>query len=236
MSYDLLPLLDARRLTKGFTLHTQGGSEIPVLQDVSLMIYPGEGLALTGASGAGKSTLMRCLYGNYRVDQGEIWIRHRESWLDLTRISPQQMQQVRRETLGYVGQFLRVIPRVPALQVVVEPLLELGVDPDQAQAQAEEMLIRLGVPERLWSLSPTTFSGGERQRINLARAFLAPAWILLLDEPTSALDPHNRRVVVDLIQERRAAGVAVIGIFHDDEVRHQVCDRRFQLGTCLSSV
>ncbi len=236
MSYNLLPVLKARNLIKGFTLHTQGGSEIPVLNNISLVVYPGEGLGLTGASGSGKSTLMRCLYGNYRVDGGEIWIRHREEWLDLVRISPYQMQQVRRETLGYVSQFLRVIPRVPALQVVAEPLLELGIDRQSAKDKAEEMLTRLHVPERLWSLSPTTFSGGEKQRINLARAFLSPASLLLLDEPTSALDPRNRQGVVQLIQERRAAGVAVIGIFHDDEVRRQVCDRELKMGHCLCPV
>lgn len=236
MFYDPLPLLQVRKLVKGFTLHIQGGSEIPVLEDVSLLVYPGEGVALAGASGAGKSTLMRCLYGNYRVDHGEIWIRHRDDWLDLVQSSPQQIRQVRVETLSYVSQFLRVIPRVSAVMVVAEPLLELGIDPQIAQQKAEEMLARLNIPERLWSLSPTTFSGGERQRINLARAFLSPASVLLLDEPTSALDAINQQIVVDLILERRAAGTAVIGIFHDDQIKDQICGRQLQLDRQMSLI
>lgn len=223
------PLLDARKLVKRFTLHTQGGSEISVLEGISLQIYPGEGVSLTGASGTGKSTLMRCLYGNYRVNHGEIWIRHRREWVDLVRISPQTMRQVRLETLGYVSQFLRVIPRVSALQVVAEPLLDLGWDHRQAWSRAEEILAQLNLPERLWSLSPTTFSGGEKQRINLARALLSPASVLLLDEPTSALDPTHRQRVVTLLQERQQAGVAVIGIFHDEETRRQICNRELNL-------
>lgn len=221
-------LLQAQNLTKHFTLHHQGGIHLPVLQDVSLDLYAGECLALTGASGCGKSTLMRSLYGNYRVDRGSIWVQHDHQWVDLPQLQPHELIAVRQKTIGYVSQFLRVIPRVSALAVTAEPLIELGVSPETAYAQARALLQRLNLPERLWSLSPTSFSGGEKQRINIARTFSIPYPILLLDEPTSALDPLNREVVVQLIEERKAAGCALIGIFHDDEVRDRVCSRQFR--------
>ncbi|MEO1180230.1 MAG: ATP-binding cassette domain-containing protein, partial [Cyanobacteria bacterium J06636_28] len=133
--------------------------------------------------------------------------------------------EIRQQTLGYVSQFLRVIPRVPAVDVAAEPLMELGVEAEVAQTKVRDLFSRLNLPERLWELSPTTFSGGEKQRVNIARAFSVDYPILLLDEPTSALDAANREGVMQLIEERKAQGCAMVGIFHDDEVRERVCDR-----------
>jgi alpha-D-ribose 1-methylphosphonate 5-triphosphate synthase subunit PhnL len=209
-------------IDKSFTLHTQGGVAISVLQGVSLTLQAGDCVVLSGPSGSGKSTFMRCLYGNYRADRGAIWIKHQGVWWDLIQLEPHQLLEVRRHTLGYVSQFLRVIPRVPALEVAAEPLLELGRDPAVAYATVKQLFTRLNLPDRLWSLSPTTFSGGEKQRVNLARALSVPYPILLLDEPTSALDPVNRQVVLDLLLERKAQGSALIGIFHDAEIRSQL--------------
>ena len=222
--------LQAENLFKGFTLHHQGGIHLAVLQGVSLFVEAGECVALVGASGSGKSTLMRSLYGNYRVDSGSIWVRHEETWVDLPTLQPHELIAVRQKTIGYVSQFLRVIPRVPALEVAAEPLMELGYSLDAACDQVRELFLRLNLPERLWSLSPTTFSGGEKQRVNIARAFSVNYPILLLDEPTSALDGVNREAVVQLIEERKAQGCAMIGIFHDDEVRDRVCNRVLTFG------
>lgn len=223
-------LLYAENLHKGFTLHSQGGVRIPVLQGASLQVASGEGVALVGPSGSGKSTLMRSLYGNYRIDSGAIWVNHRGQWLNLPTLQPHELIEVRRQTIGYVSQFLRVIPRVPALAVAAEPLIDLGWEPEAAYDVVRVLFTRLNLAERLWQLSPTTFSGGEKQRVNIARAFAVDYPLLLLDEPTSALDAANREVVMELIEERQERGCAIVGIFHDDEVRDRVCNRQFTLG------
>lgn len=223
-------LLQADQLHKSFVLHHQGSVKLPVLQGVSLTVNPGECVALQGPSGSGKSTFMRSLYANYRVDSGSIWVRHKGGWVDLPQIEAHRLIDVRQQTLGYVSQFLRVIPRVPAIEVAAEPLMELGVEADVAQAKVRDLFSRLNLPERLWELSPTTFSGGEKQRVNIARAFSVDYPILLLDEPTSALDAVNREGVMQLIEERKAQGCAMVGIFHDDEVRERVCDRTLTFG------
>jgi alpha-D-ribose 1-methylphosphonate 5-triphosphate synthase subunit PhnL len=202
---------------------------IPVLEGVELDVAPGECVALAGPSGAGKSTLMRLLYGNYGAGAGRILIRHRGAEIDLAAADARLVREVRRETLGYVSQFLRVIPRVPTLDIVAEPLQARGMAGEAARARAAELLARLNLPPRLHGLPPATFSGGEQQRVNLARGFAPGYPVLLLDEPTASLDAGNRAVVIGLIAAAKAAGTAVIGIFHDTEVRDQVADRLFEV-------
>lgn len=216
-----MAMIELSGVGKSFTLYNQGGAVIPVMAGAELSVAPGECVALTGASGAGKSTLMRMIYGNYRANAGQILV----GGVDVARAEPRVIIQLRREVLGYVSQFLRVVPRVPTLDVVAEPLLALGVEEDQARARAAELLARLNIPERLWSLSPTTFSGGEQQRVNIARGFAHDYPALLLDEPTASLDPVNREVVLGLIEAAKARGAAIVGIFHDAEARERVCDR-----------
>ncbi len=218
-------LLRAEGLGKTFTLHLQGGVTLPVLADVALDLHAGECVALAGPSGAGKSTLLRCLTGNYGADAGRILVRHAGGVVDLATADPRTVRALRRDTIGHVSQFLRVIPRVPALDIVAEPLLARGVAPEAARARARALLLRLNVPERLHALPPATFSGGEQQRINLARGFAADYPILLLDEPTASLDSANREAVIALIAEAKARGAAMAGIFHDSEVRDRVADR-----------
>jgi alpha-D-ribose 1-methylphosphonate 5-triphosphate synthase subunit PhnL len=208
-------------LSKSFCLHNQGGAVIPVMAGAALTVAPGECVGLVGQSGAGKSTLMRMVYGNYLAAGGSIYV----GGLDVTKAAPRDIIRLRRETLGYVSQFLRVVPRVPTLDVVAEPLRQLGVEADVARAKAADLLARLNIPDRLWSLSPTTFSGGEQQRVNIARGFAHGYPALLLDEPTASLDARNRAVVLDLIAEAKARGAAILGIFHDEAARMQVCDR-----------
>lgn len=214
-------MIEIENLSKSFTLHNQGGATIPVMAGAHLNVAPGECVALTGASGAGKSTLMRMIWGNYLAESGSI----RVGGLDITRAAPREIIALRRDTLGYVSQFLRVVPRVPTLRVVAEPLLALGVSEAQAEARAADLLAQLNIPRRLWSLSPTTFSGGEQQRVNIARGFVHGYPALLLDEPTASLDATNREVVLRLIEEAKARGAAIVGIFHDEAARARVCDR-----------
>ena len=225
----MTPLLWTEDLAKDFTLHLQGGTRIPVLRHVDLTVQPGECVALSGPSGAGKSTLMRCLYGNYGAGSGRVMLRHGGEAVDLTTADARQVRAIRRDSLGYVSQFLRVIPRVPCLDIVAEPLVARGVPQAEARDRARALLLRLNLPERLHGLPPATFSGGEQQRVNLARGFAPFYPVLLLDEPTASLDAANREVVIGLIAEAKQAGAAIIGIFHDVEVRDRVADRLFEV-------
>ena len=216
-------------LAKSYTLHLQGGARIPVLQGVDLSVRAGECVALAGPSGAGKSTLMRCLYGNYGAGAGRILLATGAGEVDLAQADARMLRALRRDVIGYVSQFLRVIPRVASLDIVAEPLIARGVAREAAQAQARGLLSRLNMPEKLHGLPPATFSGGEQQRVNLARGFAPHYPVLLLDEPTASLDAANREVVIALIEEAKARGSAIVGIFHDSEVRERVADRQFEV-------
>ncbi len=218
-------MIEIEGLAKTFTLHNQGSAVINVMEGAGFAVAAGECVALTGASGAGKSTLMRMIYGNYRAAAGAIRIGS----VDVAQAAPRDILALRRHTLGYVSQFLRVVPRVPTVDVVAEPLLSIGVDESTARTRAMALLERLNLPERLWSLSPTTFSGGEQQRVNIARGFAHAYPAMLLDEPTASLDPENRAVVLALIAEAKARGAAIIGIFHDTEARARVADREIDV-------
>jgi len=222
--------LRAIGLHKTFTLHNQGGLRLPVLNGADLAVASGECVVLHGPSGIGKSTLLRALYGNYLVERGHILIRHQGQVVDMATAPPRIVLDVRRRTIGFVSQFLRVIPRVATLDLVTEPLRRLGVEPEVARERAESLLDRLAIPRRLWSLPPATFSGGEQQRVNIARGLIAEHPILLLDEPTAALDGGNRDAVIDLIVASRERGTAIVGIFHDEYVRDAVATRIVEMG------
>jgi len=213
-------MIQISNLSKSFTLHNQGGTVIPVMQGANLSVASGTCLGLMGASGSGKSTLMRMIWGNYLAASGSILVGD----VDVAQAAPRQIIALRRGTLGYVSQFLRVVPRVPTLDVVADPLLTLGVPVAEARDRAARLLAQLNIPERLWALSPTTFSGGEQQRVNIARGFVHPYPALLLDEPTASLDAVNREVVLTLIEAAKRRGAAIIGIFHDEGARARLCD------------
>ena len=220
-----MPLLEVRGVSKSFTLHLRGGVVLPVVRNASLTVAAGECVALTGPSGAGKSSLLRMVYGNYRVDQGTIRIRGSNTTVDVAAATPREIVGLRQNVLGYVSQFLRVIPRVTTLDLVIEAGRSNGLAAEEADRGARTLLTRLHVSERLWSLPPATFSGGEQQRVNIARGFVGDHEILLLDEPTASLDAANRDAVVELIVERKRSGRALLGIFHDEDVRDRIADR-----------
>jgi alpha-D-ribose 1-methylphosphonate 5-triphosphate synthase subunit PhnL len=223
--------LRVRGLAKTFVLHHRDGVALPVFAGVDLDLRAGECVALAGPSGSGKSTLMRCLYGNYAPSAGTVRLRVGDGWLDLVAAPPREVVEARRTRLGYVSQFLRVIPRVPAESLVAEPLRRLGCDGAEALDRARGLLARLNLGEALWRLPPATFSGGEQQRVNVARGLIAPREVLLLDEPTASLDAANRDVVVALIREALARGTAVVGIFHDEAVRTALVTRAFEVAS-----
>jgi len=223
------PALVVEGLHKTFTLHTQGGIQLPVLRGVDLAVFPSECVALMDPSGSGKSTLLRAIYANYRPQRGRILVVHAGDRVDMAGAGPRELLAVRRRTIGYVSQFLRVIPRVPTLDVVIEPLRAFGVLREAAVERGRALLERLRIPERLWSLSPVTFSGGEQQRVNLARGFIADFPILLLDEPSASLDAAGRAIVVELIRDACARRAAIVGAFHDREVREAVATRAVTL-------
>lgn len=223
------PLIELNGVSKSFTLHNQGGITLPVLSCIDLTVSSGECVVISGSSGAGKSSLLKCIYGNYLTTQGSIVVGQETNRVDVTTSAPREIVNLRRRQLGYVSQFLRVVPRVPALEVVMEPLIMLETELAEARDKSEKLLSRLNIPERMWSLAPSTFSGGEQQRINLARSFVVDYPILLLDEPTASLDAVNKDVVVSLINEAKVRGAALLGIFHDREVRDLVADREIML-------
>ena len=210
---------------KSFTMHLRDGIRLPVVADVSFSVAAGECVVLGGPSGIGKSSLLKMIYGNYAVDSGQILVTHRDRIVDLATADPRTVLDVRRQTMGYVSQFLRTVPRVAAIDVVAEPLLARGVTVAEARDKAAELLAQLNLPQELWQLPPATFSGGEQQRVNIARGFITEHTVLLLDEPTASLDAKNRAVVVGMIEEKKKAGVALLGIFHDEEVREAAADR-----------
>jgi alpha-D-ribose 1-methylphosphonate 5-triphosphate synthase subunit PhnL len=218
-------MIDISNAEKTFTMHLQGGVQLPVVRGVSFQVEPGECVVLSGPSGAGKSSILKMIFGNYRCDGGRIGIRHRGNLVDLASAEPRQVLSVRRDTIGYVSQFLRAVPRVATIDVVAEPLVVTGTARTEAREWAGRLLRRLNIPERLWALPPSTFSGGEQQRVNIARGFISDLPILLLDEPTASLDAANRAVLVELIDEKKRNGVAMVAIVHDDEIRHLIADR-----------
>lgn len=233
------PLLQLTGVAKRFTLHNQNGMELSVLANANLSVSAGECVVLDGPSGMGKSTLLKMIYANYRTSAGSIAVAlPGRAPLEVSQATPRELVRLRKDTIGYVSQFLRVIPRVPALDVVAEPLMEDAGDApgmlESAREQARALLTRLRIPERLWRLPPATFSGGEQQRINIARNMIKARPLLLLDEPTASLDAANTQTVIDLIREATAGGAAIVGIFHDAQVGNAVATRRVNVANFRS--
>ena len=218
-------MIQIKNLNKSFELYNQNNTNINVFKNINFRVNKGEVVALTGNSGTGKSTLLKLIYGSYVISKGDVLI----SDINIRKSSPRDILKLRKNKLGYVSQFLRVVPRVPTIDVVIEPLLEIGCEKKIALKKAQEILERLNIPKNLWNLSPLTFSGGEQQRVNIARGFIHNYPYLLLDEPTASLDQNNKNVVLDLIEEAKLNGSAIIGIFHDETARNKVATREVNL-------
>ncbi len=218
-------MIQIKNLNKSFQLYNQNDTNINVFKNINFRVKKGEVVALTGNSGTGKSTLLKLIYGSYVISKGDVLI----SDINIRKSSPRDILKLRKNKLGYVSQFLRVVPRVPTIDVVIEPLLEIGCEKKIALKKAQEILERLNIPKNLWNLSPLTFSGGEQQRVNIARGFIHNYPYLLLDEPTASLDQNNKNVVLDLIEKAKLNGSAIIGIFHDETARNKVATREVNL-------
>lgn len=223
-----MTLLEVNNLSKNFHIHHLG-REIPVFQNLNFSLSGGQFLLVSGPNGIGKSTLLRCLYRTYLPTGGQALYHSNYGTIDLTRAADIDIVVLRREEIGFVTQFLRPRPRVSALELVAEPLLGSGVTMDAAKAQAETMLENFGLKRDLWPAYPTTFSGGEQQKVNLARALIVPRRLLLLDEPTASLDVATRESLAQRLAELKAQGVAMIGILHHPGDVEALIDGEIQL-------
>ena len=228
---DLTPLmLDVRQLKKDFHMHLVDGRIIEPFSDLSFVVRRGELFMISGKSGAGKTTILKCIYRTYLTTSGEIWYDSQQfGRVDIALASEDIVMQLRERELGFCSQFLKVLPRVPAIDVTAEPLVRRGMLREEARDEAARWLRRLGIEESRWQASPITFSGGEQQRLNLARAFIAAPRLLLLDEPTASLDAVSKAIVVEMISEARAAGVTILTVSHDTAAMQPIADEIFWL-------
>lgn len=228
MNHD--PILQVEGLRKTFTIHHLTRT-IRVFQDLYFTLARGEFLLVAGLNGAGKSTLLRCLYRSYLPTSGHAWFTSRYGQLDLASAADVDIAFLRKHEIGFVTQFLKTRPRVTALELVAEPLLALGISAGAAREEAQEALAFFGVKPDLWTAYPTTFSGGEQQKVNLARALIRPYRLLLLDEPTASLDRKARRALVERLAMLKRQGVAMIAVLHNAEDATGLIDRRLAIET-----
>jgi alpha-D-ribose 1-methylphosphonate 5-triphosphate synthase subunit PhnL len=222
-------IIDVHNLSKAFDLHILSDKRINALYRINMSMAEGEIIGLTGKSGSGKSSLMKCLYRTYLATSGEIRYASRSGVVNLVTASDHEIIELRRAEIRYCSQFLSVIPRVSAIDVVCEILFRTERDKDAARTRAKEILEQVGLPTALWDAYPVTFSGGEQQRINVARAVISRPRLLLIDEPTASLDTRTKDVVIDLIRGLKQNGTSVLCISHDEYTLDKLSDRRLHL-------
>lgn len=223
-------ILEVKNVSKHFHLHIQNNKRIAALEDVSFEMEQGEVLGLTGKSGSGKSSLMKCIYRTYLVNSGAILLRSEHGGvIDLATATEHDVLRVRKSEMFYCSQFLSVIPRVPAVDIVAESLKRKGRSEEEAREVAKDLFSKLGLPRELWDAFPATFSGGEQQRVNIARAIIAAPRFLLVDEPTASLDQKTKDIVIDLVLALKAQGTSVVLITHDAHTLERMADRRLHL-------
>ncbi|NQY22724.1 MAG: phosphonate C-P lyase system protein PhnL [Campylobacteraceae bacterium] len=222
--------LDVKNLHKTFTIHTQGGVKVKAFENINLTVKKGEFLSLYGPSGAGKSSILKTLYRTYTTSSGEInFYTDNGSLINLAKATQSEILKLRKSSIGYVSQFLQILPRLSAVDVVSEQLILKGESEVISRLKAKEMLSYLSIREELFNLSPLSFSGGEQQRVNIAKGIIAPKSLLLLDEPTASLDKTNTMKVIEKLKEIKKQGVAMIGIFHDLEAMQSISDSIYEL-------
>ncbi|HIP82130.1 MAG TPA: phosphonate C-P lyase system protein PhnL [Desulfocapsa sulfexigens] len=223
-------IIDVQGISKVFTLHERDSTQVSGFSDVHFSVNRGELLALTGVSGAGKSSILKSIYRTYLVQSGKILFhRSDKSVVDLATCTESQVLQLRKREIGFVTQFLKILPRISALQAVAAPLMETGVSEQTSLYLAADLLSRLGIREELFHISPLTFSGGEQQRVNIARGVIAPKDLILLDEPTASLDEQSSDRVLSLLEDLKEKGIAMIGIFHDRKKIKRAADKTYEL-------
>lgn len=222
--------LEVRSLAKQFTLHSRGGTLVEGFRDINFTLDNGQLIALSGPSGAGKSSILKTIFRTYLANSGAILFRRNDNTLvDMATCQESQILTLRRREIGFVTQFLKILPRISALDGVAQPLIEIGVPPEVAKQKARDLLTRLGIREELFNLSPLTFSGGEQQRINIARGIIAPKDLILLDEPTASLDEKSSSIVLDLLDDLKQRGIALIAIFHDQRKIDRIADQAIRV-------
>ena len=228
-------LLEIKDLSKSFELHNLG-KQIRAVSSVDIQLNAGEFIGITGKSGSGKSTILKCIYGTYTIQHGEIWYNSKKfGTLNLAVASNREMLYLRKHEIGYVSQFLSVMPRTTARQLVKQAILEMGDDHDVAEKETEKILAHFELDQELWDSYPTTFSGGEKLRLNIARAMVKKPRLLLLDEPTASLDHDSKLKVKLLIEQLMNEGTTMLGIFHDLEFMNDLCDREYNMQNGLFS-
>ncbi|MEM6829424.1 MAG: ATP-binding cassette domain-containing protein [Bacteroidota bacterium] len=223
-------ILDVQNLSKNFLLHILNDKKIEALDKLSFRLMKGEIIGLMGKSGSGKSTLMKCIYRTYLPTSGAM-VYHSEKYgkIDLVQASDFQIIALRKSEITYCSQFLSVIPRVSAVDVVSETLVAKGASWEYARGVSKEFLSQLGLAEELWDAYPSTFSGGEQQRINVARAIISKPGFLLIDEPTASLDQKTKDVVIDKILDLKNSGTSILCISHDEYAIKKMADRVIEL-------
>jgi alpha-D-ribose 1-methylphosphonate 5-triphosphate synthase subunit PhnL len=223
-------MLVVKNLSKQFIMHIRGGARISSFSGVSFEARQGSLLALTGPSGIGKSSLLKCIYRTYLPSSGQILYRSADGGeIDLAVAGDWDILNLRRTEIGYVSQFFHVMPRIPAREILMEPLVTRGVSREEAREQAEVMLSKVGLEKSLWEMYPSTFSGGEKQRLNILHAVITKPRLLLLDEPTASLDQGYKEKVMEMILALKAEGAAMIGVFHDRDALLCLSDSRYDL-------
>jgi alpha-D-ribose 1-methylphosphonate 5-triphosphate synthase subunit PhnL len=223
-------MLEVRNLSKWFTMHVRGGCRIESFTDVSFHVKAGSLLAITGPSGIGKSSLLKCIYRTYLPSGGQVFYRSLNfGEVNLACAEERLVIGIRQKEIGYVSQFFHVMPRVPAQKVLMDPLLQRGVPEEEASERATALLSFAGLPRTLWEMYPSTFSGGEKQRLNILHAIITRPRLLLLDEPTASLDAGYKSKVMDLILELKDSGTAMVGVFHDRDALARLSDVRYDL-------
>ena len=223
-------MLQVRNLAKNFTMHIRGGVVIPSFAGVSFETHAGSLVALTGPSGIGKSSLLKCVYRTYLPSAGEILYTAKDGRaIDLSSADDWEILTLRRNEIGYVSQFFHIMPRISALETLIEPLVSRGTDREEALVTARDMLSRVGLGKTLWDMYPSTFSGGEKQRLNILHAIITKPRLLLLDEPTASLDKGYKERIMEMILALKAEGTAMVGVFHDRDALLALSDMRYDL-------
>lgn len=222
-------MLSMKNVTKDFVIHNQGGIKITPIKDITFEVKRNEIFCLTGQSGTGKSTILKMIYGAYRVTKGNIYLKINGEKYNISDCQIYEILEIRKKYISYISQFLQILPRTTALQYVSAPLLEKRADKKEAEEKAKEMLSFFNIKKKLFNLSPLSFSGGEQQRVNIARGLIENKPLLLLDEPTASLDVKNKERVIKKIKQYKENGGTLIGIFHDEKLKKELSDRIFDV-------